>query len=286
MPKIISVKAAVAADSFTANKSIKKLIAVLLLCGVSSNGFAQATVRDSSPISSPGSAPVSTSALPASQQSTDYNLISQIQQMQQEVSELRGLVEEQAFEIKRLKQQRLDDYLDLDKRIVELNKQKQSSSNVSEASSDVKSPNSGALSTLSESQNLSGIVAKDTEAEKKLYRKAIDQLLNQQDYSGAQTSFTQYLGDYPSGTYAPNVHYWQGQIYLTDSNKKAAEKSFSTLLNDYPDHQKAPDAKYKLATIFYDQGKKTEAKKMLNEVASSNSDASRLAKSFLANQFN
>ncbi|MFT6387331.1 MAG: tol-pal system protein YbgF [Cellvibrionaceae bacterium] len=285
MPIFTSIKAASAAAFLTAIKPIKKLIAVLFLCSVSINSLAQATVRDSAPVSSLGSAPASTSAVTSPQQSGNYNLIYQIQQMQQEVSELRGLLEEQNFQIKRLKQQRLDDYLDLDKRIVELNKQKQSNSSSSEAAIVAQNKNSDALSTLSGSQNLSGALANDIGAEKKLYRKAIDQLLNQQDYSGAQTSFTQYLGDYPSGTYAPNVHYWQGQIYLTDSNKEAAEKSFTALLNDYPDHQKAPDAKYKLATIFYDQGKKTEAKKMLSDVASSNSDASRLAKAFLVNQY-
>ncbi len=56
-------------------------------------------------------------------------------------------------------------------------------------------------------------------------------------------------------------------------------------MSQYSDHQKAPDAKYKLATIYFDQGKKAEAKKLLNEVVASDTDASRLAKSFLANQY-
>lgn len=279
MLKFIDTKAAKAATISTASK----FIAVFFLCGIGVDSLAQATVRDSSPISS---SPTVTANTPTAVQSpaADYGLISQIQQLQQEVSELRGLVEEQSFEIKRLKQQRLDDYLDLDKRVSELSKQGGQSNNPAPSVSN--NSNAGALAALSNNSLPTGASAEDTaEAEKKLYRKAIDQLLSQQDYAGAQTSFNQYLAKYPSGTYSPNVHYWQGQIYLTDSDKKSAETSFTTLLNDYPDHQKAPDAKYKLATIYYDQGKKAEAKKMLDEVVASNSDASRLAKSFLANQY-
>ena len=56
----------------------------------------------------------------ASPSAAATNQAYQIQQLQQEVLELRGLLEEVSFELKRLKQQRLDDYLDLDKRLGEL----------------------------------------------------------------------------------------------------------------------------------------------------------------------
>lgn len=277
MKVLMNKMAAQAASKAIQATTAIKLVAVVFLSFTSINVAAQATVRDSAPISAPAVAPSSD----PSQQSADYNLIFQLQQLQQEVLELRGLAEEQAFEIKRLKQQRLDDYLDLDKRISELSQQRSSTNTTS------KTPDTttGALSTLSNNSTTAIPASVTSESEKQLYRQAIDQLLNKQDYAGAQTSFDQYLSDYPAGTYVPNVHYWQGQIYLSDSKKDAAIKSFSALLKDYPSHQKAPDAKYKLATIYFDQGKKAEAKKMLDEVVASNSDASRLAKAFLANQY-
>jgi tol-pal system protein YbgF len=253
-----------------------RLAAVFLFLAYVSNVNAQANVRESSPIS-PGaavsspvvSAPPPVSAPAAASPST--NLAYQIQQLQQEILELRGLVEEQGFELKRLKQQRLDDYLDLDKRIGELS-----------TKPSTPAPQGNNLSNAGSLTNATG---GDSEAEKKLYRDAIDQLLNKQDYKTAQANFNQYLTDYPQGIYAPNVYYWQGQIYLTESNQGSAEKSFFTLVENYPEHQKTPDAKYKLATIYFDQGKKAEAKKLLDEVAASNTDASRLAKAFLANQY-
>ncbi len=260
---------------------VTKLVAVFFLSLICLDASAQANVRDSSPISA--SSPSAVAVPGAVQQPTvDYSVINQIQQLQQEILELRGLVEEQSFEIKRLKQQRLDDYLDLDKRISELSKSQDSSANSDSTSS---RPDTSGISSLSNPVLPTASAKKNDEEEKALYRKAIDQLLSKQDFTGAQTSFNQYLSDYPSGTYVPNVHYWQGQIFLTDSKKKAAEQSFLALIENYPDHQKVPDAKYKLATIYYDQGKKSEAKALLEEVSSGNSDASRLAKAFLANRY-
>jgi len=278
----------------------------------------QAVVRDSSPVSSArpvtdngavsggaiavgagisssangsplanGSAEVPVSSVNTPQPISSPNTAYQIQQLQQEISELRGLLEEQAFQLKRLKQQRLDDYLDLDKRLTEITRSNTPADQVS-----VDRPQNGSFSAntaKTDVERLSGVLPtaapSSSEEGKKLYRKAIDQLLNQQDYSGAQNSFSNYLNKYPGGIYEPNVYYWQGQIYLTESNKSAAEKAFASLVDQYKDHQKTPDAKYKLATIYFDQGKKKEAKKLLNEVVASDTDASRLAKSFLASQY-
>lgn len=254
-----------------------RLAAVFVLAVTSAQVTAQATVRDSSPVVAP---PV-TAADPSagfSAGAASTNSAYQIQQLQQEVLELRGLLEEQGFELKRLKQQRLDDYLDLDRRLKALTDASTVSDN---------QPSTGSAPTVAGVPGITGgnNGADTSEAEKKLYREAIDQLLNQQDYSGSQAKFGQYLEQYPEGIYVPNVYYWQGQIYLTESKQPEAETTFSKLVTEFPDHQKVPDAKYKLATIYFNQGKKAEAKTLLEEVAASDSDSSRLAKAFLDNQF-
>jgi tol-pal system protein YbgF len=302
-----------------------KMAAVVVLSAssliYSSLAVSQATVRDSSPVTSNPSTradastnAVSSGAVASGIISTSTNSASrvappqsvntpppvnspnaayQIQQLQQEISELRGLLEEQGFQLKRLKQQRLDDYLDLDKRLSEItnsnsviNTQAPSNQTANNKNSIIKQSSTASANTISGLSGSLPVSSVDNSVEgKKLYRKAIDQLLSKQDYKGAQKSFSQYLDKYPRGVYVPNVYYWQGQIYLTESKKIEAEKAFTNLISQYRDHQKTPDAKYKLATIYFDQGKKAEAKKLLNEVVASNTDASRLAKSFLANQY-
>lgn len=302
----------------------KRAVVVVLSASVaiislaySSLAISQATVRDSSPVTSNASTRSAASQAAVSSGAVTTGVISssnngvvetqlgntppplnspntafQIQQLQQEISELRGLVEEQSFDLKRLKQQRLDDYLDLDKRLSDITpsitgstqlSNNQNSSIQNTTSQNNASNQSSTITGLSNSLPTASV--NNEEEGRQLYRKAIDQLLNKQDYSGAQGSFSQYLEKYPNGVYVPNVYYWQGQIYLTESNKVAAEKAFISLVSQYKDHQKTPDAKYKLATIYFDQGKKAEAKKLLNEVVASDTDASRLAKSFLANQY-
>ena len=232
------------------------------------------------------------------------NLAYQLQQLRQEVSGLRGLVEEQGHELRRLKQQRLDDYLDLDKRLSEL------SANSSAAGFEQSPANNTGLAGAGLTETgLHETAGSDTKesatknrqpgntaallvanakasAEKALYTQAIDQLLKQQDYPAAKEKFSEYLATYPAGVYVPNVYYWQGQILLIENDKNAAAEVFKTLVDKFPDHRKTPDAKYKLATIYFDQGKQAEAKVLLDEVAAGNSDASRLAKSFLSSQYN
>jgi tol-pal system protein YbgF len=267
------------------------LAAVFFFVSHMADVSAQASVRDSAPVTivsatgqpsstvttPPGNTSantpvsISSSPAPAAIPSTSTNVAFKIQQLQQEVLDLRGLLEEQGFELRRLKQQRLDDYLDLDKRLGELSIQVYKSS--------PSKPKGEAGVAEATAQGTDSVEGKD------LYRQAIDQLLNQQDYPGAQAKFSQYLTQYPQGSYAPNVYYWQGQIYLAENNKAAAETALKTLVDTYPAHQKTSDAKYKLATIYFDQGKKDEAKSLLDDVAASDSDASRLAKAFLSGQY-
>ena len=54
------------------------------------------------------------------QASANSQLFAEVQGLREEVLRLNGLVEEQQYHIERLKQQRLDDYVDLDKRIAAL----------------------------------------------------------------------------------------------------------------------------------------------------------------------
>jgi len=51
---------------------------------------------------------------------TQAEFFYQMQLLQQEVQNLRGMVEQLTYEVQQLKQQRMDDYLDLDRRISEL----------------------------------------------------------------------------------------------------------------------------------------------------------------------
>ena len=257
---------------------------ILLLCAISPGELVAQTpadVRDVRP-ATPGTAvdvPNPIKPVPAATISINEKLFNQLQILQQEVLELRGQVELQSHEIKKLKQQRLDDYLDLDRRIGEI-----SPSSTESVDQTTRSVVSDTLKPPVPSASVSGKF-EPGEDERVRYRKAIDQVLKQQDYQSAQMSFSDYLARYPKGYYTPNVYYWQGEIFLLQDETDKAVNAFTALIEQYPNHSKVYDAKYKLAKIYFRQGKKEEAKFLLEAVVQSSTDASRLAQSFLDSNY-
>lgn len=256
-----------------------RLLVCCCLLSVSSIVYSQADIRDASAASNTDNTNSNSSATEPSASERAATLVFQVQALQEEVAALRGLIEEQQHEIKRLKQQRLEDYLDLDKRLTDLTAKEPSltsDGNVSPGTSDAVD---GAIEALGSTEE------KQADDGDELYSQAIDQLLNQQDYKGAQQAFSNYIEQYPQGALVPNAYYWQGQILSTEGNSEQAEELFKKLIADYPDHSKAPDAKFKLAKIYFDQGKKNEAKTLLEDVVASGSDAAVLAESFLSKNY-
>jgi len=203
------------------------------------------------------------------------DLFYQLQTLQQEVRQLRGLMEEQAYELKRLKQQRLDDYVNLDRRLSSSNSGVVSSSEgVVSASGPEAIPATSASQTTAQAPD-----------EMQRYRTAIDLVLRKKDYVQAVTAFNQYLRDFPQGKYAPNCQYWLGEIYLLQSDLEQAREWFSRLVTDFPEHGKASDANFKLGTVYHKLGDLDQAKILLSKVASGDSNASRLASSYLSENF-
>ena len=150
------------------------------------------------------SASVQTAAQPASDSVAE--MYYQMQVLQQEVLQLRGMVEEQAFEIKKLKQQRLDDYVDLDRRISQLNSSGASSAGSSAASASQSSSTSRSTTTPSNTP------AKPNEM--KHYRSAMNLVLKKQDYDGAISSLEEHLRLFPNGRFSANAQYWLGEVHI------------------------------------------------------------------------
>ncbi|WNO08108.1 tol-pal system protein YbgF [Teredinibacter sp. KSP-S5-2] len=196
----------------------------------------------------------------------------QLQVVQQEVLQLRGQVEEQAHQIKKLKQQRLDDYIDLDRRLSQLG-QPGSGRPVLSSSTDSQTSNSSTASGGAQASELQS------------YRSAIDLVLKQQKYDQAADALMQHLKDYPSGRYAANAQYWLGEIYLLKNELETARQWFTKLLSTYPDHNKVPDAQFKLGKVHHLLGDDAKAKEFLNKAASSNSSAASLARDYLKLNF-
>lgn len=237
---------------------------------------AQVRVIDSTPVT-PASVPSQPVTNTVSNSGSE--LYNRLELLQQEVQELRGLVEQQTFEIKRLKQQRLDDYTDLDQRISVL---LQGNSNTPAASLG-NATDSDASSAID--NNSAVATGEEIPEERELYRQAIDLLLKQKDFNGSAELLEQYLNYYPQGLFAPNAQYWLGEIRLSNGDTEASKTWFTKLITQYPGHAKIPDAKFKLGKIYFEQGDTIKAKQLLTEVANGGSSAADLARNYLsANQ--
>lgn len=232
---------------------------------------AQVRVVESAPLERSGEQAQNSNATASNMQA---ELFYQVQSLQQEVLELRGMVEEQAHEIKRLKQQRMDDYLDLDRRIGRLS----GSGSQNPAGGSAVSGNSGRSGDVNLASDL------DSLSETETYRAAY-QLLRERNLEEAISAFNAYLAEYPRGNYAGNSYYWLGEIYLLKADLEQARDWFSKLLQDFPDDRKVSDAKFKLGKVHHDLGNDAKARELLQEVAGDGSDAARLARRYLEENF-
>ena len=229
----------------------------------------------------PAGTPVAAPTAPAAAGPADNvgNLFLQVQQLQQEVMRLNGLVEEQANELRKLKEQSLERYVDLDKR---LSASMAGAAAVGGGSGSQVTPPPRASASISGGAELPG----EADAYKAAYN-----LVRGQQFDAAVDAFQQFLSNYPDGRYAANAHYWLGELYLVVQPRdiESSRQAFTLLLDQYPDNAKAPDAMYKLGKVHFEKGNRDRAKeymdRVISEYGNTNSSAVKLARDFLAQNY-
>lgn len=246
---------------------LKFIFAATALVAASSS-LAQVEIVESQPVSAQKNIRTSPAASGNSDPNMQNEMYFQLQMLQQEVLELRGLVEEQAFELKRLKQQRLDDYLDLDRRIGQLGKPSNG-------------PTKGATASNATVNAPVAIKSNPEKNELAEYRAAIDLVLKKRDFDGGAKALHTYLEDFPNGHYVANAQYWLGQIYYQKNDPENSEKWFASMIREFPKHHKTPEAKFKLAKLLQKKGDISQAKSLLNDVAKSSSSVAAMAQEAL-----
>lgn len=181
----------------------------------------------------------------------------QLQQLQNQVAQLRGQLEEQQMQIKQMQQENLERYQDIDKRLT------------SNVSSSTTAPNTSqaidANTVLSPPTSSSSSASADPEKEK-IYYDAAFGLIQKKDYAKAAQAFTAFLNKFPNSQYAGNAQYWLAEVSLIQGETKAAGENFNKVIQLYPKHPKVPDAMYKLGDIQQRLGNKAKAKELYNRV--------------------
>lgn len=200
--------------------------------------------------------------------SSQGQLYMQLQQMQQEIASLRGLLEEQQHQLNRLSEQSQERYQALDSRISHAAGEATASAEQQAADTPVSSSSSAAPAQ----------VAGDPAREKEYYEAAYS-LVQARDLARAHQAFTAFLGRYPQGSYTANAYYWLGEIELVNNDLQAAGQSFATVVEGWPQHSKVADSLYKLAVVEQRLGRHERAESFFRQVINEfpDSSAARLA---------
>lgn len=233
-----------------------------------------------------------------------YEMMGRLEQLQAEVQQLTGKVEEQANLIAEMKKSQSTMYSDFDGRMQSLEKKTEgvkpsvtensqmqegsvgSETKEVEASSAVPEVKQAAPAQKQDVVQATGEASASAGAshlppvgdEKQQYQQAYEALRNGHT-AQAIAEFNALLGKNPKGEYANNAQYWLGEAYRVNQDNESARKAFNSVIENYPGSSKVPDALLKLGYIEVEQKNAAKAREYLTRVTVDfpNSTAARLA---------
>ena len=227
---------------------------------------------------------------------TLLNLLQSVEQLQAEVRELRGQLEQQQNAVSQLTERQKELYLDVDRRLQRIEvggvaagaaaggiaasgtgtaptagasaptgstagaSSTGSSGTSSSAAVGVAAVGAGAAAQASTPQTSSS--SADPAKEQQAYQSAFN-LLKAGRYDQAAKSFQKFLGEYPDGKFADNAQYWLGESYYVTRNFDSAMREFDKLVTQHPDSQKVTHALLKIGYIHDELGQKEKAREVL-----------------------
>ncbi|ARU56614.1 hypothetical protein OLMES_2561 [Oleiphilus messinensis] len=197
-----------------------------------------------------------------------------LETLQREVLTLRGLVEELQHQVSVLKKQSRERYVDLDQRLLELNKREAQA--VTPAGTQ---DTAGAVTSGDDAANQSSA----TPEQKAAYQKAYE-LIKKKDFNKALDALHGFIADQPENELTVNAYYWLGEVYMVLPQLEQAKQAFTVVTSRYPEHRKAADALFKLGVVYDKLGDKQSAAQFLSSVAKQYpaSSAAKLASDYLS----
>jgi tol-pal system protein YbgF len=252
----------------------KHIVPVLLagtMIAFSTTNLAQAPVEDRSvPANSNRSGSQAQSAL---SEDAGVQLYLELQTLRQEVTALRGLIEELNYQIDQLSSRQTNDYANLDRRILELSQG--GVSVVSDGNS-----NSNAAAATSSSSATPTIANNGMEASE-LYNRAFASLRSG-DREAALSQFGDLVEQYPNDAVAGDALYWMGETQWVGAAYEDARQAFVSLIERFPEHRRYGDALYKLGLIYHQLGDNSAAQQYLQRAVALGGDVGARAEEFLS----
>ncbi|MCG9697041.1 tol-pal system protein YbgF [Shewanella sp. Isolate11] len=189
-------------------------------------------------------------------QAAEFEMQQRLDTLQQEVLDLRGMTEQQNYQINQMLQRQRQLYEDI--------------ANLSSAKS------TPVASTPAASQ----VTTSSSLGETASYERAVNLVLKERKYDEAIPAFRGFIKQYPDSTYAANANYWLGQLLFNKGEFEESNQAFSSVVNQYKDSNKRADSLVKLGMIAQKRNDAATAKRFYQQAINEygNSAAARLAK--------
>jgi tol-pal system protein YbgF len=218
-------------------------------------------------------------------------LFVRMDELSQEASQLRGMLEQQDHDLAGIKKRQRELYLDIDRRLRELEMTSTRSpaaapvapTTASQPANNAVTPalpvvSAPAMQKPAEtSSNTTGVTkpatinggsnrnATPVSDERAAYQKAFD-MLKEGRYKMANTAFKDFIDKYPRSSYAGNSQYWLGESNYVTRQFEQAIIEFSAVIKNYSSSNKVPDSMLKLGYTYYELGRFDEARKILERL--------------------
>lgn len=178
------------------------------------------------------------------------DLLLKVESLQTELQRLQGQNEEQLHALQELKQRQRDLYIDIDRRLLQLERNAPAGTAVGGTSGQAPSSTVPAA-TAAATTGAIATAPTVLEGEQEAYQEAFN-LLRELRYDKATVAFRDFLKKYPEGRYAHIAQYWLGEASYAQGDFKQAIQDYKTLIDKYPQSPKLAEAMLKIGYSEYE----------------------------------
>lgn len=209
-----------------------------------------------------------------------------LSEVQEDMRQLRGLIEEQSYQIRRVSELQSQLQREYDLRIEALEKQLANAAQVPATASNAMdapviddAPSESTAPKAAQSEGTSSPAGSPSE----IYQNAFD-LLNEGSYSEAVALFEAFIAQHGNHQLIGNAHYWLGEALYVQNQFQSAANQFRLGFQAMPDGPKAPDNLLRLGMTLGVLEQKKEACIILNQLLSKHTNGSQTIKRKATNE--
>ncbi len=193
-------------------------------------------------------------------------MLVKMENLQAELQRLRGDIEVQTHTIAELKARQRELYLDIDRRLLQVERHGAGSTGTAGSAVGVGAAAGAASAGGSKTAGTAGAAKPASKSgEPQAYQKAFD-LLRELRYEDAVNAFSQFLGDYPDGRYAHIAQYWLAEANYAQRDFKAAIENYQALISRFPNSPKLAEAMLKVGYSFFELGDLKQSETTLQQL--------------------